>query len=44
KIDLVDASPQRIIDAFPQHPVIPISALKGDNMEDLYEEMARNFR
>jgi len=44
KIDLVDASPQRIIDAFPQHPVIPISALKGDNMEDLYEEMARSFR
>lgn len=44
KIDLVDASPQRIIDAFPQHPVIPISALKGDNMEDLYVEMARNFR
>ena len=44
KIDLVDASPQRIIDAFPQHPVIPISALKGDNMEVLYKEMVRNFR
>ena len=44
KIDLTDAAPQRIIDAFPQHPVIPISALKGDNMEDLYEEMARKFK
>jgi len=44
KIDLMDAAPQRIIDAFPQHPVIPISALKGDKMEDLYEEMARKFR
>jgi len=44
KIDLADAAPQRIIDAFPQHPVIPISALKGDHMEDLYEEMASKFR
>jgi small GTP-binding protein len=44
KIDLTDAAPQRIIDAFPQHPVVPISALKGDNMEDLYEEMARKFK
>ncbi len=44
KIDLVDASPQRIANAFPQHSVIPISALKGENMVDLYEEMARRFR
>jgi GTP-binding protein Era len=44
KIDLVDATPQRIVNAFPQHSVIPISALKGDNMVDLYEEMARRFR
>ncbi|MEA1999372.1 MAG: GTP-binding protein [Euryarchaeota archaeon] len=44
KVDLVDASPQRIANAFPQHSVIPISALKGENMIDLYEEMARRFR
>ncbi|RCV65264.1 hypothetical protein C5S53_04610 [Methanophagales archaeon] len=44
KVDLVDASPQRIANAFPQHSVIPISALKGENMVDLYEEMARRFR
>jgi GTP-binding protein Era len=44
KVDISDAAPQRIIDAFPQHPVIPISALKGENMERLYEEMARRFR
>ena len=44
KIDLPEAAPQRIADAFPQHIVIPISALKGDNMDVLYEEMARRFR
>ncbi len=44
KIDLMDSFPQRIINAFPQHTVIPISALKGENMEGLYEEMARKFR
>ncbi len=44
KIDLVEASPQRIADAFPQHTVVPISALKGENMDDLYREMAKKFR
>ena len=44
KVDLADAAPERIMNAFPQHPVIPISALKGENMERLYEEMARRFR
>jgi len=44
KIDLPEAAPQRIIDAFPQHIVVPISALKGENMEELYREMARKFR
>ena len=44
KIDLPDATPHRIRNAFPQHRVVPISALKGDNMEELYEEMARVFR
>ncbi len=44
KMDLSDAAPQRIINAFPQHSVIPVSALKGENMEKLYEEMTRRFR
>jgi len=44
KIDLPDATPQRIKNAFPQHRVVPVSALKGDNMEELYEEMAKVFR
>ena len=44
KVDLSDATPQRIMNAFPQHPVIPISALKGENMAMLYEEMAKRFR
>ncbi len=44
KIDLPNASPQRIKNAFPQHTVVPISALNGDNMDALYEEMVRKFR
>ncbi|MFZ2071285.1 MAG: Era-like GTP-binding protein [Halobacteriota archaeon] len=44
KVDLPDSTPQRIKDAFPQHHVIPISALKGDNMEKLYAAMAKTFK
>ncbi len=44
KMDLPDSAPQRIKNAFPQHHVIPISALKGDNMELLYGEMAKTFK
>ncbi|MDF2958013.1 MAG: tRNA U34 5-carboxymethylaminomethyl modifying GTPase MnmE/TrmE [Candidatus Alkanophagales archaeon MCA70_species_1] len=44
KVDLKNAAPARIKNAFPQHVVVPVSALKGDNMEKLYEEMARRFR
>ncbi|MDF2954837.1 Era-like GTP-binding protein [Candidatus Alkanophaga liquidiphilum] len=44
KMDLENAVPARIKNAFPQHVVVPISALKGENMEKLYEEMARCFR
>jgi len=44
KMDLAEAAPQRIADAFPQHAGIPISALKGDNMGELYREMTRRFR
>lgn len=43
KIDLPDASPARIKSAFPQHPVIPISSLEGNNVEQLYEAMTEYF-
>ncbi len=43
KIDLPDAAPQRIKKAFPQHPVISISGLEGDNIEELYEQMLEVF-
>ncbi len=43
KNDLKEASPSRIKNAFPQHVVVSISALKGD-LEELYEEMVKNFR
>ena len=43
KIDLPTATPARIKTAFPQHTVIPISALKGINMSDLYKAIIRKF-
>lgn len=43
KIDLPDATPQRIRSAFPQHPVIPISGMEGSNVEQLYEKMTEMF-
>ncbi len=43
KIDLPEAAPARIRSAFPQHPVIPISSLKGKNVEELYEMMIERF-
>ncbi|ADC65696.1 small GTP-binding protein [Ferroglobus placidus DSM 10642] len=43
KIDLPNASPARIKSAFPQHTVVPISALKGINIENLYRAMAEKF-
>ncbi|MCS7118782.1 MAG: Era-like GTP-binding protein [Archaeoglobaceae archaeon] len=43
KIDLPTASPARIKSAFPQHQVVPISALKGINLDSLYKAMAEKF-
>ena len=43
KIDLPDASASAIRKAFPQHPVIPVSGLEGNNMEELYEKMLEHF-
>lgn len=42
KTDLDEASPTAIKSAFPQHPVVPISALEGENLEELYQTVAEN--
>lgn len=41
KIDLEDAKPEKIKEAFPQHPVIEISGLRGDHIENLYKSIAK---
>ncbi|CAJ37041.1 Era-like GTP-binding protein [Methanocella arvoryzae] len=43
KMDLDGASVERIKGAFPQHTVVPVSALKGTNIELLYETIAHRF-
>jgi small GTP-binding protein len=43
KIDLPNSSPARIKSAFPQHTVVPISALKGLNMDTFYRVLAEKF-
>ena len=43
KNELPDASPARIRSAFPQHPVISISSLEGNNVNELYEKMTSYF-
>ncbi|UCH88207.1 MAG: GTP-binding protein [Thermoplasmata archaeon] len=44
KIDLENSSPATIKTAFPQHSVIPLSALTGYNMDNLYRTMVKYFR
>ena len=43
KIDAEDASPATLKSAFPQHPVVPISALTGYNAENLYSNKVKHF-
>lgn len=43
KIDMEESSPATLKSAFPQHPVIPISALTGYNSENLYSTMINQF-
>ena len=43
KIDLPDAEPAKIKDAYPQYPVVEISALKGRNLDELYETITKNL-
>ena len=44
KIDLDHADIGAIRDSFPQHPTVPISALRGDNLNKLYDAIARHSR
>jgi GTPase len=44
KMDLPEASKERIKSVFPQHNVVPISALNGDNTKQLYQVMVERFR
>jgi GTP-binding protein Era len=44
KIDKKRAKPKRIRDAFPQYPVVPISALKGTKLNNLYYAIAKHSR
>ncbi|MFB6266827.1 MAG: GTP-binding protein [Halodesulfurarchaeum sp.] len=43
KIDLDDAQVNRIRNAFPQHETVPLSALEGDNMDEVYDKIAEYF-
>jgi small GTP-binding protein len=43
KIDMEESSPATLKSAFPQHPVIPISALTGYNSDNLYSTMVKKF-
>ena len=43
KVDLPESSPARIRTAFPQHPLVPISAMDGQNIDSLYEKIAQHF-
>ncbi|WP_135610462.1 Era-like GTP-binding protein [Methanococcoides sp. AM1] len=43
KVDLPESSPSTIREAFPQHPMVAISALEGKNIETFYDEIAKRF-
>ena len=43
KTDLAEANVKRIADAYPQHEVVPLSALEGENMDTVYDNIAEEF-
>jgi len=43
KIDLEEASPETVANAFPQHIVVPISANTGENIEELYSAIQEHL-
>lgn len=40
KIDLMEADVRLVRDAFSQYPVVPVSAIHGDGIEELYDKIA----
>ncbi|MFH0860902.1 MAG: Era-like GTP-binding protein [Candidatus Altiarchaeota archaeon] len=44
KIDLENADPNRIKEAFPQHPVVEISGKTGEHIDKLYTAIAKYSR
>jgi len=43
KIDKEGAEPEKVRDAFPQHPVLEISAKEGENIDKLYQEIVERL-
>ncbi|EKF86009.1 Era-like GTP-binding protein [Methanobacterium formicicum] len=43
KVDLPESNPERILSVFPQHKVVSISALHGENTDKLYQAMVEKF-
>jgi len=43
KIDLENAAPASIENAFPQHVVVPISAATGENLDELYQAIQEHL-
>lgn len=43
KIDVENASPESIENAFPQHVVVPISAETGENVDELYQAIQEHL-
>jgi len=43
KTDLEDSDVQRVADAFPDHETVPLSALEGNNMDEVYDKIAEYF-
>jgi signal recognition particle receptor subunit beta len=43
KVDLPNADPGVIKEAFPQHPMVPVSALEGVGMDSFYEALSKQF-
>lgn len=44
KIDLKEADPDKIREAFPQHPVVEVSGLRGDHIDNLYKVISNHSR
>ncbi len=43
KTDLEDSNVKQIANAFPQHETVPLSALEGENMDEVYDKIAEYF-